>query len=76
MSSKEQTMQTDILKNSIFEFLNEKECQTLLNCAKQRSIQAGEILASENEPAENFFLLLSGSLKVSKRTLKGHQHVL
>jgi membrane protease YdiL (CAAX protease family) len=69
-------MQTDLLKNSIFEFLDEKECQTLLSCAKERSIQAGEILASENEPAENFFLLLSGSLQVSKKTQKGHQHVL
>ena len=51
-------MQTDLLKNSIFEFLDEKECQTLLSCAKERSIQAGEILASENEPAENFFAII------------------
>jgi len=66
-----------ILKKSIlFSGLNEENLAEVAAIASKRSYAKGEVLFTEGEPADGFFLVAAGSVKLSKISQDGKEKVL
>ncbi|MSM39820.1 MAG: cyclic nucleotide-binding domain-containing protein [Geobacter sp.] len=67
----------DILKKSLlFSGLNDGNLGEVAEIATRRSIAKGETLFSEGEPANGFYLLASGGMKLCKISPDGREKVL
>lgn len=67
----------DILKKSLlFSGLNDENLGEVAGIATRRSIAKGETLFSEGEPANGFYLLASGGMKLCKISPDGREKVL
>jgi len=66
-----------ILKNiPLFAGLNESDLGALQAIAKVRESQRGELLFSDGERAEGFFVVLEGKVKVYKLSAEGKERIL
>jgi CRP/FNR family transcriptional regulator len=66
-----------ILKKSLlFSGLNEEHLSEVAHIATKRTYVKGEVLFTEGEPASGFFLLATGSVKLSKISSDGKEKVL
>ena len=57
----------------LFEKMADDELDRLIACASSRLVSQGETIFEQGQPAENFFLLLHGRLKVTQVTPDGQQ---
>jgi len=64
------------LSHPFFDSLNDDERRWLLDRARTQEVAAGEIFAREHEPADTFFMILTGTVQVSKYAKSGHVHVI
>ncbi len=60
----------------LFSDLKEEEIETVASFCRSRTLASGEHLFSEGEPAEAFFVILRGSLKIYKLSPKGEEQIL
>lgn len=60
----------------LFSGLDERAIRNVLESARSRSLEAGAIVFREGDPAESFFVVLAGSVKLTQLTPEGHQVVL
>ncbi len=67
----------EILRNfSIFEDLPEETIQALAGIFTKRSYRKSEIIFTEGEPAEKFYLLYSGKVKITKASTEGREVII
>lgn len=69
-------MEHELNGNRIFHFLNDDEKHTLLNNSQEIRFAAGEVICQEGEKPSNFFIILKGSVNVSKKDKKNREHIL
>lgn len=60
----------------VFHGLSETQLQALASIAEPITYQKGDTIFMEGDPAEGFFLVLSGQVKVFKLSLDGKEQVL
>lgn len=60
----------------VFHGLSETQLKALANIAEPITYQQGDAIFMEGDPAEGFFLVLSGQVKVFKLSLDGKEQVL
>ncbi len=60
----------------LFAGLSEDELDALLEICRVRSCSRGELLFSDGEPAEGFFVVLTGKVKVYKLSAEGKERIL
>lgn len=60
----------------LFESLSEQQCAALLQCATVVSCEAGEMLFREGDPAEGFYILKTGRVKMRRISSSGKEIVL
>jgi len=69
--------QRQLLKNiPLFAGLSETELDSLLEIGRVRSHNRGEVLFADGEPAEGFFVVLTGKVKVYKLSAEGKERIL
>jgi CRP/FNR family transcriptional regulator, cyclic AMP receptor protein len=54
-------------KISLFQDLNEKEIQRVLQCAARRSFTAGSVIISEGAAGDSMFIMVEGEVEITKR---------
>ncbi len=62
-----------LARSRIFDGLSLSERQAWLEAAERRDLGRGQVLARQGEPAETFFLVESGLLKLTQSTAGGDQ---
>ncbi len=62
--------EAELINQELFHFLIPSERELLLNSAKKYTLKKNQILTREGDPANSFFVILSGKLKVTKHTRK------
>lgn len=67
---------TTLKKSLLFSGLNDADLAQLAAITNHRSIGKGETLFSEGETADNFFLMVSGSIKMCRISAEGREKVL
>lgn len=60
----------------LFAGLSEQELDALLEIGRVRSHNRGEVLFADGEPAEGFFVVLTGKTKVYKLSAEGKERIL
>jgi CRP/FNR family transcriptional regulator len=66
-----------LLKNiPLFAGLTENELDALLDVGRMRDCSRGELLFSEGEPADGFYVVLDGRVKVYKLSSEGKERIL
>jgi CRP/FNR family transcriptional regulator len=61
---------------SVFHGLSENQIRTLAEIAQALTYQQGDNIFLEGDPAEGFFLVLAGQVKIYKLSLEGKEQVL
>lgn len=70
-------VQLDFLKNiAYFAGLSEAELEPVRKHAFEKSMEKGEIVVYEGEPAETLYLVASGVLKIFKTSAEGKEQIL
>lgn len=68
---------TDTMKAvPLFEGLSDRQLESLSRAFPRRSYGAGETIFRDGEPAEGFYILLSGRLKIYKLSMEGKEQIL
>lgn len=68
---------TSVLKRApLFRGLGEQELRRVAEVAARRSLAAGETVFSEGDPAQGFYLVLKGRVKVFKLSPDGREQIL
>jgi CRP-like cAMP-binding protein len=62
--------EAELINQELFHFLTLQERKLLLNSAKKYTLQKNQILIREGDPADSFFVILSGKFKVTKHAKK------
>jgi CRP/FNR family transcriptional regulator len=60
----------------IFAGLSEPEMQSLASRAVRKIYDSGELLFSEGEPCEGFYIVLSGKIRIFKTSASGREQIL
>ncbi|MBI5249159.1 MAG: cyclic nucleotide-binding domain-containing protein, partial [Desulfomonile tiedjei] len=60
-----------IARIPLFEGLPQDQQQELANIAQQKSFERGRTIFSEGEPANGFFVVMSGKVKIFKISPEG-----
>ena len=60
----------------LFAGLSDEELDALLEISRVRNSNRGELLFSDGEPAEGFFVVLTGKVKVYKLSSEGKERIL
>lgn len=53
-------------KISLFQDLEEKEIQQVVNCTTPRNFQAGEVILQEGETGDSLFIMCQGEVEITK----------
>lgn len=67
---------TKLVKVPLFKDLPERTLAEVLNSATRRTVETGTFLYMQGDPADNFYLLLSGKMKLTQTTPEGQQIIL
>jgi glutamate/tyrosine decarboxylase-like PLP-dependent enzyme len=67
------TVEEMLKKVPICGHLEEKQLEDLVGCSKTIKIEAGQVLFSEGDKANNVYLMLSGKVKVYKEDAEGNE---
>ncbi|OPY04947.1 MAG: cAMP receptor protein [Syntrophorhabdus sp. PtaB.Bin184] len=68
---------TDTMKAvPLFEGLSDRQLESLSRTFPRRSYGAGETIFRDGDPAEGFYILLSGRLKIYKLSMEGKEQIL
>jgi CRP-like cAMP-binding protein len=67
------TLPEGVLRSRVFDGLTPAERQTWLAAARVRDVARGTAVARQGEPASEFYLVVSGFLKVVQTTVEGHE---
>src|SRR5260221_430873 len=62
--------ETRVIHQELFKFLDPPERELLLNNAKKITLKKNQILTQQGDPANSFFVILSGQLRVTKHAKK------
>jgi CRP/FNR family transcriptional regulator, nitrogen oxide reductase regulator len=65
-----------VASNLMFKDLDDSECQRFLAHGRERRIEEGTYLFHQGEPAELFYILLEGQIKLTQVTTEGDQVIL
>ena len=65
-----------IASNQMFEGLDERECSLFLEHGRPRNVKMGSFFFQQGEPADMFFIVSEGQVKLTQVTASGHQIIL
>jgi len=67
----------DIISSTpLFKGLKEDHLTQLLSVAESRGYKKGELIFSEGDPADGFYIVETGKIKVYKLSFEGKEHIL
>ncbi|WP_306591690.1 Crp/Fnr family transcriptional regulator [Geothrix sp. 21YS21S-4] len=62
-----------LTQSPLFRNLDEPERAQILMIGRVRSVIAGEVIFREGDPGDGLFIVLSGSVRISKRSVTGEE---
>jgi CRP-like cAMP-binding protein len=65
-----------VASNQMFKDLNEEDCRLFLDRGRLRHFQEGSALFRQGEPAESFYIVVEGQVKLDQVTANGDQIIL
>ena len=63
-------------RSSLFQFLPDEHFEQIRSLLQEESYEFGDVLVRQGEPADAFYILLSGRARVVKNDQNGNQIVL
>ncbi|MFC1854969.1 Crp/Fnr family transcriptional regulator [Thermodesulfobacteriota bacterium] len=66
----------NLKQNTLFSALSDDELEKVLNIVKVKKMKKGTLIFSQDEPAEGFYAVTSGRVKIYKLANNGKQHIL
>lgn len=69
-------MERALADSALFSGLTDKDLTVIRNAGRKRSLEAEAFLFMEGDPADHFFLVLSGKVKVYKTAPDGKEQIL
>jgi CRP/FNR family transcriptional regulator, dissimilatory nitrate respiration regulator len=69
-------MDRSLPDSALFSGLTEKELTVIRNAGQRRSLEADSFLFMEGDPADQFFLVLTGKVKILKTAADGKEQIL
>ena len=76
MSNHREQISSALKRAQLFAGLSEPEMQSLSARAVRKLYEAGELVFSEGEPCEGFYVVLSGKIRIFKTSANGREQIL
>lgn len=77
MNGKFTLVHTEIFKSAyLFQTLEPRELELFINKAQYSDMSPNSVIIREDDPGEHLFLILSGKVRVTKKTFEGIEQIL
>ncbi|NOY68168.1 MAG: Crp/Fnr family transcriptional regulator [Deltaproteobacteria bacterium] len=71
-----QTIPTIISESLLFNGLGETHLKSIFSIASERTVTRGELIFSEGDPGNGFYIIIEGRVKVFKLSMEGKEQIL
>lgn len=65
-----------ISESLLFKGLGDAHLKTILSIASEKTVNRGELIFSEGDPGDGFYIIVEGMIKVFKLSMEGKEHIL